>query len=857
MTDNLTPMLKQYLDLKAEYPGFVLFYRLGDFYEMFFDDAKEISKELELTLTSRANVPMCGVPFHAADAYIQRLVKKNRKIALCEQAESDGGKIMTRKVVRLITPGTLIEDSMLDESKNNFIGCFCGGVSGSASARSCGMAFGDLSTGSLYARLADGEAEVADEISRYSPSEAVFNTGFLDFKNAGEFLKNKIKCLAELYGDEKFTPDRAFLEEKLPAADLSVLDPLVISALTALLRYAEYALKSGEVSFTLCGSGEIGEYMEIGLTARRNLELTENSRSREKKGTLLWVLDRAKTAMGRRRMRQLIERPYKNQLVIIKRLDAVEELTRNAPKLSELRECLSGIFDFERLITRVVYDKTAPRDIYALGAAAGRIPAVKELLGGFSKPLLRELNRGIDGLTDISALISNAVIPEPPASAKDGGYINNGFNAELDRLRGLTDGGQSMLSEIEKREKAATGIKSLRIGYNRVFGYYIEVSKNSADSVPEHYHRKQTLANGERYVTEELKKIEEDILSAKEKIIALEAEIFTEIKAFVKSKIEKIRQTAVNLAELDVLCSFAEVALRENYIRPDIILDSVIDLRDSRHPVVEKMLTGGEFSPNDCYLDANESRTMIITGPNMSGKSTYMRQVALITIMAQAGGFVPAKSARIGVADRLFTRIGASDDIASGHSTFMVEMLEVAEILRSATKQSLVVLDEIGRGTSTFDGISIAKAVAEHISSKIGCRTLFATHYHELIELQKLCPGIKNYSVSAVKKGGEIMFLHKIVEGGTDDSYGIEVAKLAGLPEKVIGEAKKALRQMELNSKIEIEERLRTEEESGGQIDFALIARENAVSRIKNADIDSMTPIDALSFLAEIKKLLG
>jgi len=856
--ENLTPMLKQYADIKAEYPGFVLFYRLGDFYEMFFDEAKEISKELELTLTARAGVPMCGLPYHAAEGYIQKLIKKGYKIALCEQIESPDGKgPMTRKVTRLITPGTLIEDSMLDESRNNYIGSFCAGGDGS----NCGIAFGDLSTGSLGICVADGESGVIDEIARFMPSEAIFNAEFLNFKNAGVFMKNKARCLAEIAEESDFTPDKVYIEQLLNGGvnlnEFPELEnPLAVGALCALLRYCEYALKSDKAAFTLTSAGKSADFMEIGLTASRNLELTENARSRDKKNTLLGVLDRAKTAMGRRRLRQLITRPYRNHLTIVKRLDAVEELTQNAPILAQIRDELSGVFDFERLMSRVIYGKAAPRDICALGAACARIPAVKNLLGTFNKPLLRELNGGMDALTETSALIANALVAEPPVSVKDGGYISGGFNPELDRLRELADGGANTLSEIEKRERAETGIKNLRVGYNRVFGYYIEVSKSYAGAVPERYRRKQTLAGGERYVTEELKKIEEDILSAKEKIVALEQEILAEVRAFVTGECEKIRRTSEAVADLDLLCSLAEVAVRENYRRPEITLESVIELKDSRHPVVEKTLSGGEFAPNDCYLDTKDSRLAIITGPNMSGKSTYMRQVALIAIMAQMGSFVPAQKARIGVADKLFTRVGATDDLASGHSTFMVEMLEVAEILASATKQSLVILDEIGRGTSTFDGISIAKAVAEHINAKIGCRTLFATHYHELIELEKLNTGIKNLSVGAVKKGDQITFLHKIVEGGTDDSYGIEVAKLAGLPESVVREAKKALRRMEMNSKIEMEQQLREEEESGGQVNFALIARDNAVNRLKLLNLNDLTPIEALKQLEALQKLL-
>ncbi|MDR0197934.1 MAG: DNA mismatch repair protein MutS [Oscillospiraceae bacterium] len=851
--ENPTPMIRQYLEIKNAHKGFVLFYRLGDFYEMFFEDAENISKVLELTLTSRAGVPMCGVPYHAAETYIRRLIKEGFKVALCEQTEATESKgPMNRKVVRLVTPGTLTEDSMLDEGENNYIGSFM------ASGDKCAMAFGDISTGQLCVGLAKSQTEIINETARYMPSEVLFNAAFLDYESVSAFLKTRVACTAEVLDDDSFAPDRAFIEKRLDAIDLNdcpVLEnALAEGALSALLRYVEHTRKTASNCFTSLSESGADEFMEIGLTARRNLELVETFRGREKRGSLLWVLDRAKTAMGRRRVRQMIERPLKNHLAIIKRLDAVEELTLNAPALARLREELSGVFDLERLMSRVIYKTASPRDVYALGAAAAKIPEIKDVLKNFSSPLLRELNARADSLSDFAALIGNAIVPEPPAATKDGGYINNGFNDKLDALRKLADGGRELLDEVEKREREATGIKNLRVGYNRVFGYYIEVSKTGVNSVPTHYHRRQTLANGERYVTEELKKIEEDILSANEKILALEAEIFADVKLFIESGLYKVQQTARAVSDLDALCSFADVAIRENYRRPEITLDGVIDIKGSRHPVVEKTLTGGEFAPNDCYLDAGGSRLMIITGPNMSGKSTYMRQIAIITLMAQSGSFVPAQSARLGVVDKIFTRVGASDDLSMGRSTFMVEMLEVAEILGGATKQSLVILDEIGRGTSTFDGVSLAKAVAEHINGKIGCKTLFATHYHELTELERTNAGIKNLSVSVIKRGGEITFLHKIVQGGTDQSYGIEVAKLAGLPESVISHARKVLKQMELNSKIELSERLREEEASVGQADFSLIAHENALNRIKALDLNAMTPLDALRELAELKK---
>jgi DNA mismatch repair protein MutS len=827
--ENLTPMLRQYVEIKEQHPGFVLFYRLGDFYEMFFDDAVEISKELGLTLTARAGTPMCGVPHHAAENHIQKLISRGFRVAMCEQVENPDGKgPMTREVARLITPGTVTLDSMLDEGKNNFIGCFY--YNGMKTQIACG----DLSTGALYVCCAESEQEVIDTIARFMPSEVLFNADFTDLKKAGDFLRIKVQCLAEVLPEEDFKPD----------------------AQSALIKYIKKTQKTDEVSFTVINTDSSEETLEIGMTAQYNLELTETMRVREKRGSLLWVLDRTKTAMGKRRIRALIQRPFKNHLTIIKRLDAAEELIQNTPKLSELRESLTGIYDLERLLSRIVYKTANPRDVYALGMACTLIPQVKGILSGLSSPLFKEIDIQADNLNETSALIENAIMPNPPVKTAEGGYINDGFNKELDRLRGLTDGGQALLLEIEAREREATGIKSLKVGYNRVFGYYIEISKANADSAPAHYIRKQTLTNGERYITDELKKIEEDMLSAKDKIIALEAEIFKDVKTFIENELDKITRTARAIAEIDVLASLSDVAVRENYCRPEITLDNVIDIKDSRHPVVEKMLSDSTFTPNDCYLDCKNSRTAIITGPNMAGKSTYMRQIALIMVMAQIGSFVPAKSARIGTCDKIFTRVGASDDLSAGQSTFMVEMLEVAEILNNATAQSFVILDEIGRGTSTFDGVSIAKAVAEYINNKIGCKVLFATHYHELIKLEKQHSGIINLSVSVNRRGDELTFLHKIVGGGSDRSYGIEVAKLAGLPGSVVAQAKKALKSMELNSKIELEEQLQVEEDTLSQIDFSLIARDNVITRLKSLDLNSMTPLDALAELSEIKKLL-
>ena len=870
--DNLTPMLKQYLEIKEEHPGFVLFYRLGDFYEMFFDDAVNISAVLGLTLTARAGTPMCGVPYHSAEPYLQKLIRKGYRVAMCEQIEINGK--FNREVARLITPGTVTQDSMLDEESNNYIASFFyDDVS-----HKTGIAFGDLSTGVLNVFVAESEQEIIDKVARFAPSEVLFNLAFLDCRKVGEYLRNKntVPCAAETLKDDEFVPDLDFIQSHLPSGTVIPEFPeneksLVEGTLTALLRYIDLTQKTGTVRFTQIDGGAVGtfgdsckeSFLEIGMSARYSLELTETMRSREKKGTLLWVLDRTKTAMGKRRMRGLVKQPFANHLTIMRRLDAVQSLVSDTPNLSELRETLGGIYDIERLLSRVMYKTSNPRDFFALGMTCARVPEIKGILKSFGTnshtALIGEINNNIDCLEEVSALIENAIMPNPPVKTQDGGYINDGFNKELDRLRSLTDGGKETLAEIERRERESTGIKTLKVGYNKVFGYYIEISKAAAaqlDELPQGYHRKQTLTNGERYITDELKQIEEDILSAKDKITALESEILGDVRDFIGNEEDKIRRTAKFIAEIDVLASLADVAVRENYCRPDITLDNVIDLKDSRHPVVEKMNSDAAFTPNDCFLDCKSSRTAIITGPNMAGKSTYMRQVALIIIMAQIGGLVPAKSARIGVTDKIFTRVGASDDLSAGQSTFMVEMLEVAEILTDATKNSFVILDEIGRGTSTYDGVSIAKAVAEYINAKVGCKTLFATHYHELIKLEKSCDGIINLSVSVKTRGDDITFLHKIIHGGTDKSYGVEVAKLSGIPTQVITQAKRALKSMELGSKIELEQELLTEESERSQIDFSLIARDSVINKIKSLDLNSLTPLDALSELSEIKKML-
>ncbi len=863
-TEKTTPMLAQYQEIKAQYPNYVLFFRLGDFFEMFYKDAEDISKELDLALTSRAGVHMCGVPHHSAVSYIKRLIDNGRRVAICEQVEdpSLAKGLVKREVVRIITPGTVIEDGMLDESKNNYILCLY------YAEKSCGMVFADVSTGEIHLiqksakNVAELSKGIIGEIGSYMPSEILFNDKFLDLDQVHFFITEKVsRCVADVLPDESFSPDNAenLTEQFVTESSGSIPDGMELckKAAYALFGYINTNYKSEvsrSVKFIVHGGSE---YMELNFSARRNLELIETMRSREYRGSLLWVLDKTKTSLGKRRLKQVVSQPLMKQIKIMERLDAVEELASDMAKLEGLRESLDGITDLERLMSRIAYKMASPKDVYSLGRACGKLPKVKESLSLFGCSLLKSLNGKISSHDDITALVENALADDQPLSTKDGGYIKTGFNEELDRLRSIMDGGGELLKKIEEREKEATGIKTLKVGFNRVFGYYIEVSKGQVDQVPDRYVRKQTLTTGERYITQELKKIEGEMLTAGERIIKLEAQIFAEVRKFISERMESVLKTAEGIADTDVLASFARAAIENNYTKPDITLDSVIDIKAGRHPVVEKILSDIPFTPNDAYLDLKKNRLIMITGPNMSGKSTFMRQVALITLMAQIGCFVPAKHARIGVVDKIFTRVGASDDLTSGKSTFMVEMDEVAEILTQATSHSLVIMDEIGRGTSTFDGISIAKAVAEYINGKnIGCRTLFATHYHELISLEKSNEGIRNFSVAVVKKGDDIKFLHKIVEGGTDDSYGIEVAKLAGIPKKVIEAAKTALEGMEAENKIDLENRLKKEREGEIQMDFSEINKDKVIQRLKNLDMDDLTPREAWQVLEELKTLV-
>lgn len=857
--DKLSPMMKQYFSVKNKCTDHILFFRLGDFYEMFFDDAIMVSKELELTLTGRdcgleERAPMCGIPYHAADIYIKKLIENGHKVAICEQLtdpkETKG--IVERDIIRIVTPGTLTESNLLDDSKNNYIGAVY------VQDKTCAICFADISTGEVHLfnkSSKDLQGEIINELSRFDPVELLFNGKFLDFKQVQDFIRNKMNVSVQLLDDECFDV-KAKKEVILRQFSISDLDEISLhegtveaACVCGLFDYISDTQKSLVGRFTEIKRYNDNFFMELDLTARRNLELTETLRNKEKKGSLLWVLDHTKTSMGKRLLKSYIEQPLVKLAIITNRLDAVEQLCRKSVLQQELAEALSKVYDIERLMTRVMYKTATPRDVKSLSLTALQIPEIKRILGEFNAKLLVELNSKIDTLTDISNIIEKAIVDDPPVTAKEGGVIKDGFNEELDRLRHIIKGGKGIIDEIEQRERDATGIKSLKIGYNRVFGYYIEVTKSYYDLVPDTYIRKQTLANCERFITDELKKTENEILGANEKVLSLEANIFAEVRDYIAEQLAKVQETASSIAQLDVLCSFAYVSMKNEYTKPDIAIDGIIDIKDGRHPVVELMLNDEMYVPNDTYLDMNSNRMSIITGPNMSGKSTYMRQVALITLMAQIGCFVPAKSAKITIVDKIFTRVGASDDLTAGQSTFMVEMSEVADILKNATKQSLVILDEVGRGTSTFDGISIATSVAEYIANTrvLGCKTLFATHYHELIKLADRIDGVNNYSVAVKKIGEDIKFLRKIVPGGVDDSYGIEVAKLAGLPNKVLSRAKELLNEMELSKAQE-----KTAAVSDDQISFQSMGDDRILDRLKKTNADEFTDAEAKAFLKEL-----
>ncbi|MCI9375884.1 MAG: DNA mismatch repair protein MutS, partial [Oscillibacter sp.] len=849
---ELTPMMKQYLEIKQNNPDSILFFRLGDFYEMFDDDARLASKELDLTLTSRdkgkhakpeaEQIPMCGIPYHSSDSYIARLIAKGYKVAICEQMEDPAKAkgLVKRDIIRVVTPGTVTDASCLDDKSSNFI---CGLY---LDAQGAGAAFCDVTTGKTHLTSFTGKDRLEhaiNELGRFSPAEAVLNDGAASETALTDTLRDKFHCRIENAGGRRFLlqesernirrqfGDDAF--ERLP-------NPAAAMALGGLLHYLYETQKTDLSHINDLDYYEQGRFMELDLTARRNLELTETLRSKEKKGSLLWVLDRTQTPMGARRLRSWLERPLLNAASICRRNSAVAALTGDAINREELAAAMRGLGDMERLIGRIVYGSAGGRDLVSLRSAIEKLPAVKAYAAAASDRRLTELAESLDPLTDIGERIAAAIGDQPPFSVREGGIIRDGFHEEVDRFRHILNGGKDIIAEMEAKEKERTGIRTLRIRYNKVFGYYIEVSNSFKDQVPADYIRKQTVANGERYITQELKDLEHSILTASERVVALEYELFTQLRLDIAAQSARIQKSADAVAEIDALASLASVAVRNNYCRPDVDESGVIDIRDGRHPVVEQVLKDALFVPNDTFMGEKEGRTAIITGPNMAGKSTYMRQVALIVLMAQMGSFVPASYARIGVVDRIFTRVGASDDLSAGQSTFMVEMTEVADILRCATKNSLLILDEIGRGTSTYDGMSIARAVLEHCAEKKRAKTLFATHYHELTELENVLPGVVNCNIAVKTRGEDIIFLRKILPGGADRSYGIEVAKLAGLPETVLKRARAVLEELEAEDGPRVPPRREAD-----QVSLGSIGEGEVLDALRRCQPDALTPIEA------------
>ncbi len=856
-------MMKQYFEIKKNYPDTILMFRLGDFYEMFFDDAKLVSAELELVLTGRdcgqeERAPMCGVPFHSADSYIARLVAKGYKVAICEQLEDPATAkgLVKRDVTRVLTPGTVIESTMLDESKNNFLaGVF-------ASKNEIGLCFADISTGSVHLtsfESKNAQRRLINELGRFMPSEIVINSDVLKLTQVTDFIKSRLNSSCDLLDDDCFDLSKAsamlmthFGVKSL--SDLSLGDaPAAVCVLGAVMDYLRSVQKTELENIKDIDFYGESSFMRLDVSAMRNLEITETMRNREKRGSLLWVLDKTKTSMGKRMLRSWLEQPLISIAGITKRHNAVAEFYENPALRDDVISALTGCQDLERLITRIAYATANARELKALSATLGRMPMLKEHLKDRSSALLKELCAGIMPLEETVAMIENSIVDEPPFSVREGGMIKDGFNEELDSLRDIVNNGKGYIADIQLREQEKTGIKKLKIGYNRVFGYYIEVSNSYKELVPEDYIRKQTLANCERYITQELKELESKVLGAQERIVRLEYEIFDSVRKKTAEHLYEIQKTASSVAAVDVLVSYARVAAENNYCCPVMNAGTMIDITDGRHPVVEKMLDS-PFVPNDTRLDCADNRCAIITGPNMAGKSTYMRQVALISLMAQAGSFVPASSAELCVVDGIYTRIGASDDLSSGSSTFMVEMNEVADILKNATSKSLIVFDEIGRGTSTFDGMSIARAVLEFAADKrrLGAKTLFATHYHELTELEESVDGVRNYNIAVKKRGDNITFLRRIIPGCADGSYGIEVAKLAGVPNSVVERAKVVLNELETEGVQRVVTVSSNDEES--QLSFGGSNANEIVEKLKNLDVNTLTPIEAMTTLYELAK---
>ena len=865
---EFSPMMQHYLATKEKYKDCILFYRLGDFYEMFFDDAVNVSRELELTLTGKdcgqeERAPMCGIPYHAAESYIAKLVSNGHKVAICEQLEDPktAKGIVKRDVIKVVTPGTVTEGSLLEEKRNNFImSIFKKGIF-------FGIAVCDISTGDFYSAEIKEEnnfERLLDEISRYNPSEIIANEMLYNCEEEISKIKERFEAYISTEEEPKFSEDadKIYAEYAVLDHNGDVVKDLknrlfAVSAINGLIAYIEDTQKTKLEHINKIMIYTITKYMSLDINARRNLELTEKMRDKSKKGTLLWVLDKTATSMGGRLLRRWISDPLIDENEIKERLDAVEELKDNIILRGEMENLLKGVYDIERLAGKISYGNVNARELNSLKASCSKLPEIKNMMSGCKSKLLSKLYNELDTLDDIFELIDKAIVEDPPISITEGGIIKLGFSPEIDEVKTAMIDGKKWLIELEAKEKEQTGIKNLKVGYNRVFGYYIEVTKAGLSMVPDRYIRKQTLTGGERFITEELKELESKVLGAEEKSVNLEYSAFCKVRETIKSQILRLQNSALIISKVDTLCSFAQVAEDLNYCKPEVDNSGIIDIKEGRHPVIEKMLPAGSFVANDTYLDKEDDRLSIITGPNMAGKSTYMRQVALITLMAQIGSFVPATSARIGVVDKIFTRVGASDDLSMGQSTFMVEMMEVANILKEATSNSLVILDEIGRGTSTYDGLSIAWAVAEFIADKekCGAKTLFATHYHELTDLENTLEGVKNYSIAVKEKGEDIIFLRKIVEGGTDESYGVHVARLAGVPKAVTQRANAILKNIErknilTNKAIEKE----SKKQVSGQLDMYNFKLAEIAHELDKINIDELTPIDALNALVRIKE---
>ena len=878
-TGTMSPMMKVYCETKEKYKDCILFYRLGDFYEMFFEDALIASKELEITLTGKdcgleERAPMCGVPFHAVDGYLNKLVSKGYKVAICEQLEDpkQAKGLVKRDVIRVVTPGTNLDAQALDESRNNYLMCII------CMEDRYGLSVADISTGEYLVTELDGEKKLLDEINKFSPSEIICNHSFyvsgVDIEDMKERLHISVFSLDSWYFDDALCARN--LMEHFHVSSLSGLGldaySCGIIAAGALLQYLIETQKTSIANLTALTPYSISKYMVLDSSTRRNLELCETLREKNKRGSLLWVLDKTKTAMGARMLRRYLEQPLIEKEEIMQRLDAVEELKDNAITREELREYLNPVYDLERLISRISYQTANPRDLVAFKTSLSMLPHIKYIMKSLQSPLLVQLQEEMDELEDLFALVDTAIVDEPPISIRDGGFIKEGYHEEVDRLRHAKTEGKSWLAKLEAEEREKTGIKTMKVKYNKVFGYYLEVTNSYKDMVPDYYTRKQTLTNAERYITPELKELEETILGSEDKLTALEYDLYVEVRGKIADEILRIQKTAHAIAGVDVFASLALVAERGNYVKPSINEKGVLDIKNGRHPVVEKMIPNDMFIANDTYLDNGKNRISIITGPNMAGKSTYMRQTALIVLMAQIGSFVPADAAKIGLVDRIFTRVGASDDLASGQSTFMVEMTEVANILRNATRNSLLILDEIGRGTSTFDGLSIAWAVVEYISNPklLGAKTLFATHYHELTELEGKLPGVNNYCIAVKENGDDIVFLRKIIQGGADKSYGIQVAKLAGVPDMVIERAKELAEEL-TNADITVhvqggdaegQKARKAKTQKYDQVDmdqmslFDTVSDSDVLKELQELEVSTMTPLDALNTLYRLQNKL-